>query len=91
MIKYIIIILFFTGLLFVITDIIKINNNLCNQEPQIIYRYIPRTFNEEQNDPIYATDIFEKLFSNPSPWTESVRSLDIKKQEAINKYFLSQI
>ena len=32
------------------------------------YRYVPRTFKEEQDEPVIIEDIFNKMFSYPSPW-----------------------
>jgi len=60
-------------------------------QPRVIYRYIPRTFEEEQEDPVPVSDIFETMFANPSPWVDSLRTYDVGKQELINKYFISQL
>lgn len=81
----------FIGILLVIVEIVKIDAGLSQKGPHIIYRYIPRTFEEEQEDPIPVSDIFETLFSQPSPWVDSIRSYDREKQEGINKYFISQL
>jgi len=40
--------------------------NTC-PKPYIEYRYVPRTFKEEQ-EKVPLEDIFNKLFSYPSPW-----------------------
>jgi len=81
----------FIGILMIVIDITRIKAGLIKQEPKIIYRYIPRTFEEEQLDPVYVTDIFETLFSQPSPWVGAVRTYDQRKQEKINQYFVSQL
>lgn len=65
------------------------NNQQC-PPPKTIYKYIPRTFEEEQNEPVYASDIFITMFSQPSPWIKSLNDMDFRKREAINKYFVSQ-
>ena len=83
-------ILFF-GILFIITNIIYIQAGLAEKKPKIIYRYIPRTFEEEQEDPIAVSDVFETMFSQPSPWVGSIRIYDRRKQEKINRYFVSQL
>ena len=70
------------------------NNNAVTGEPiqpKIIYRYIPRTLAEEEEQPVFASEIFETMFSQPSPWIVSVRNYDQRKQEKINKYFISQM
>lgn len=87
----IMILLLFIGLLFVIVEIVRINGEYYKQEPRIIYRYIPRTFDEEQEDPVSVSDVFETMFSQPSPWVGSLRNYDRRKQEKINQYFITQL
>ena len=60
-------------------------------EKQTIYKYIPRTFEMEQNDPVYASDIFKKMFVNSDVWVASINEYDTKKNEEINKYFISRL
>lgn len=92
MLVSIIIILLFFGLLFIAVEITKsYYTNLINNDPQIIYKYIPRTFEEDQLDPISVSDIFSTMFSQPSPWIGSIRNYDRRKQEKINKYFVNQL
>lgn len=62
-----------------------------SETPEIIYKYIPRTFEEEQQQPVYVSEIFDTMFSQPSPWIISVRDYDERKQEKINQYFISQM
>jgi hypothetical protein len=40
-------------------------------KPIIEYRYVPRSFKEEQAEPIPIKDIFGTMFANPSPWMMS--------------------
>lgn len=87
--KIIIIFLMFFGILCLAVAITK-NNKSC-PPPQIVYKYIPRTFEEEQNEPVYVSDIFASMFSQPSPWMVSIGNIDQRKQEEINKYFISQV
>ena len=89
--KVIITLLLFVGILFTVIDMVKIDAGLSKKEPKVIYKYIPRTFEEEQEDPVAVSDIFETMFSQPSPWVNSIRTYDIKKQENINSYFVSQL
>ena len=37
-------------------------------KPIIEYRYIPRTFEEEQNEPVKVSKIFDTMFSSETPW-----------------------
>ncbi len=61
----------------------------CDQK--IIYKYLPRTLEEEETDPIYVTQIFKTMFTQPSVWIDSTYQDTIRKTEAINKYFISQL
>lgn len=79
----------FFGVLCIAIAITK-NQQSC-PPPQIVYKYIPRTFEEEQENPVYVSDIFQSMFSQPSPWMVSIKNIDDRKQEEINKYFISQV
>jgi hypothetical protein len=61
----------------------------CDQ--RIVYKYLPRTLEEEETDPIYVTQIFKTMFTQPSIWIDSTYQDTIRKTEAINKYFISQL
>jgi hypothetical protein len=91
MYRGIILIIVFIGVLFISIEVARIQTGLTRTEPKIEYRYIPRTFAEEQDNPVYVSEIFETLFSEPSPWVLSVREYDQKKAEKINQYFVSQM
>lgn len=86
--KHLMVILIFIGILFITVGVVK-DNQKC-QDEKIIYRYIPRTFEEEQNEPVFVSDIFKTMFTQQSPWVASVQNLDTKKKENINNYFISQ-
>jgi hypothetical protein len=88
MTKTIIILVIFVGIIFMTISLVK-NDQQCPVQ-QTIYKYIPRTFEEEQNEPVYVTDIFSTMFSQQSPWVKSMNDVDYRKTEAINKYFVSQ-
>ena len=36
--------------------------------PKIEYKYIPRTFQEEQENPIRVSRVFTDMFEEPSSW-----------------------
>jgi len=88
MYKGILILLFFIGTIFMVIELVKISY-ICPKQ-SIIYRYIPRSFEEEQNEPVFVTDIFQSMFTDASPWIGNVNDLDTRKRENINKYFISQ-
>jgi hypothetical protein len=82
---------FMIGLLLIIISIVR-EYNQC-EPPQIIYRYIPRTFIEEQENPVPLDDIFYEMFNNPTPWVASV-DIERKKNdigENLNRYYVTQI
>lgn len=88
MTKHLVIIIIFIGILFMTVSIVQTTQK-CPQE-KIIYRYLPRTFEEEQDEPVYVSDIFYSMFTQDSPWVKSINSSDTRKSEEINKYFISQ-
>jgi len=49
--------------------------------PKIVYKYIPRTFQEEQEDPAKVSEIFDKMFNESSPWINQLGDVKIKKNE----------
>ena len=83
-------------LIIIFISIISITISITKEETkcpanQIIYRYIPRTLDEEMDDPAYASDVFRVMFTQPSPWINNVDNDMDRKKEAVNKYFISQI
>ena len=88
--KLIIILLILTGFIFIYIDQNKRFKSKMT-EKKIVYRYIPRTPQDEMADDIFPSDIFETMFSQPTPWLVSINDLDARRSEEINKYFISQI
>lgn len=89
--KVLIATILFFGVLFIVVEIVKINSQLNHTDNKVIYRYIPRSFEQEQNNPISISEIFKTMFSQPSPWIGSIRTYDEQKQNDINNYFISQM
>lgn len=58
------VILFIIGI--IIYDIIKIS--ILKKCPKSIYVPTPRTFIEEQENPVELKNIFNDMFAKPSPW-----------------------
>lgn len=81
--------LFFVGVVFIVIDVIKTTYKC--PAVKTVYRYIPRTPEEEMREPKSVTDIFENMFSQPSAWMGNINAYDEKKTEEINKYFISQV
>jgi hypothetical protein len=89
MIKTILVLSLFLGIIFIVISLVKVTAQCPKQ--QIIYRYIPRSFDEEQEEPVYVTDIFKNMFTQPSTWIGETTDLDTRKREQINKFFISQM
>jgi hypothetical protein len=81
----------FIGILFMVIEIVKIYVEAQVVKERIEYRYIPRTLEDETLSPVYPSQIFETMFSQPSPWIYSIKNYDQKKQEKINQYFVNQL
>ena len=82
-------ILLFIGILLVTINIVK-NKYDKPKEKIIEYRYKTRTFEDEQINPDYVSNIFKTMFSEQSPWVFSVQNTDWKKKEEINNFFTGQ-
>jgi len=89
MYKTLLFILLIVGIIFITASISKSMNERIVEK--IIYRYIPRTLEEEEKEPAYVSEIFASMFTQPSTWIGSVNDLDTRKKELINQYFVSQI
>lgn len=66
--KSLIVFFFLVGIIFIVMG----QNKFQCSPPRVEYRYIPRTFDQEQIDrvPILAT--YGHLFTKATPWEESV-------------------
>jgi hypothetical protein len=91
MYKGVLLLIIFLGILFIAVEVVRVQSGLIEKPPKIEYRYIPRTFEEEQLEPVYVSEIFETMFSQPSPWVLSIREYDQRKQERVNAYFINQL
>jgi len=78
----------FIAIIFITIAILRSNYQCPKQK--VVYRYLPRTFEQEQSEPVYVSDIFNTMFSQPSVWTTSINQLDADKTDSINKYFITQ-
>ena len=87
MYQTVILVLLFIGILFVAINVTS-DNCRCYTEQQVIYRYIPRTFEEEQLDPAYADDVHRVLFSARTPWIYGVEGVAIRRDDAIRNHIV---
>ena len=81
--REVILLIIFIGILLITIDLSKENNS--HQKQKIIYKYIPRTLEEEEESPIYVSDIFNTMFSQPSPWVGGMENKYMKKDVVISQ------
>lgn len=87
--KGLLLLLLVIGIILVVIELSKSDKK--EVQEKIVYRYIPRTFDEEQNEPVYPSDIFRAMFTQPSTWIGETTDLDTRKRESINRFFISQM
>ena len=77
------------GIICITINLVRLN--MPYPETKIVYKYIPKTFEDEQDHPQYASELFKSMFTQQSPWINSVMDYDRRKEESINKYYVSQV
>lgn len=90
LVKGFVIIIFIVGTVLLITYFMTSAQISAKCDQKIIYKYIPRTLAEEEMDPVYVSEIFKPMFTQPSVWIDSIYEDDKRKNESLNKYFISQ-
>ena len=70
----VILLMIFVGVILVAVEITK---GSCVCPPtKVIYRFIPRTLEEEQQSPVGVSKIYSKMFAEPSPWLLTYPSIN---------------
>ena len=64
-------------ILFIGYEAIRLQTMKKCPKPYIEYRYVPRSFKDEQEEPVPLEDIFNSMFSKSSPWMMS-RGIGLK-------------
>jgi len=72
------------GIFFILFDYI------INNRTRVIYKYIPRSFDEEQENPAYVSDIFRTMFTQPGTWNYGLVDYENRDAESPNIYNISQ-
>jgi hypothetical protein len=85
--------LFILAVLFIVVALAR--NSALNScpGPKVVYRYVPRSFREEQEYPQPLDDTFYGMFNNSDPWMAPV-DVDRKRNdigENLNRYYVSRI
>ena len=87
--KSIVMLLFFGSILLITVG--YVNQLKKCPPPKIEYRYIPRTFQQEQDNPVSVGQLFNNMFEEPSPWIAGFTlGGNASKNQSINRYFISQ-
>ena len=80
---------FIANLLFLFSIIfIAIGITRANQlaiPPKETIRYIPRSLEEEQNEPVQATKIFKTMFDQQTPWIGTFNDSNLVKRRELGK------
>jgi hypothetical protein len=76
--------MFLIGILIVI----RTTNKEC-PAPRVEYRFVPRTFKENTEDPIKVSEIFKTMFEKPSPFLDRTSGREVTKNN-VNRFFVSQ-
>lgn len=85
--KSIIIVLTFLGIIGIAVG--YVNQLQKCPPPKIEYRYIPRTFQQDQDNPVKVSELYHTMFTEPTPWIRGVNTNPSKNSE-VNRYFISQ-
>lgn len=87
--KSFVVLILFVGILSIVVG--YINQIKKCPPPTVEYRYIPRTFKEEQENPPKVSEIFSEMFNEPTPWIAGFKlSGRYSKDNPLNRYFISQ-
>jgi hypothetical protein len=87
----IIVVLLTVGFIFLYIDLYNRLYNKSLPKEKYIYRYIPRVPYDELQQEVFPTDIFETMFSQPTPWINNFDDLNARQSKLVNKYYISQI
>lgn len=87
--KGVLILFLVIGIILIITDLSK-NSAACPPQ-KVIYRYVPRTFDQEQDEPVYPSDIFKAMFTQPSAWNNGLTDYEMRRNLSVNNFFVSQM
>jgi len=87
--KAVLLLFLICGIILIVIEVTRVDRECSKQK--VVFRYIPRTFNEEQNEPVYPSQIFQSMFTQPTAWIRGIYDYDFRKAEAVNKFFVSQM
>ena len=68
--KSLVFLLMLIGFVFITIGVVKSNQHC--PDPKVQYRYIPQTFDQQQNQEQHITSDYSDMFAKQSPWINSV-------------------
>lgn len=78
----------YLGVLLIVIGYIR-SRQICPPD-KIVYRFVPRTFTEDQENPVPVDEVFRKMFREPTPWIGGYTNTYYPKKEHVNQFFISQ-
>lgn len=72
----------------VIIDMLRLNRTC--PPAKTVYKYIPRSFDQEQDNPLRPSQVFGKMFTAPDPWISGVGVDTTKPRRSYNEFWISQ-
>lgn len=91
LLRGIFIIMFMIGVILLVVYFVIKNelNHKCDNK--IVYKYIPRTLKEEEKEPVFVSQIFKTMFTQPSVWIDSIYNDSQRHLQEPNEYGISQM
>jgi len=86
--KSLIMMLTFIGIISIVVG--YVNQIKKSPPPTVEYRYIPRTFEEDQANPVKISELYNAMFVEPTPWVYSMTLGSGVKNSELNRYYVSQ-
>jgi hypothetical protein len=84
------ILIFMVGLIMLVGYFI-IKSELSSCDSKIIYKYIPRTLADSEKEPVFVSQIFKTMFTQPSVWIDSIYDDSHRLLRPMNEYNISQM
>jgi hypothetical protein len=90
LLRGIFILIFMVGIIMLVTYFVIKSELKNNYNDKIIYKYIPRTLEDSENEPVFVSQIFKAMFTQPSVWIDSIYNDSKRLSQPLNKYSISQ-
>jgi len=91
LLRGIFIIMFMIGVILLVVYFVIKNELNYKYDNKIVYKYIPRTLKEEEKEPVFVSQIFKTMFTQPSVWIDSIYNDSQRHLQEPNEYGISQM